>query len=104
LGKRKKTAHYFGTNIKPTTGGRGMISSGQIKEVHFERIFNLGNYESFRIGLTATVGPKQTAKQLEETIPEFMKYLPGTTAEVVTALVPIEQINRIRNILQKETV
>jgi hypothetical protein len=29
----------------------------KIKEVHFERVFNLGNYESFRIGFTATVGP-----------------------------------------------
>jgi hypothetical protein len=45
-----------------------------------------------------------TCKQLEETVPELMKYLPGTTTEAVTALVPIEQINRIRNMLQKETV
>jgi hypothetical protein len=43
-----------------------------------------------------------TYKQLEETVPELMKYLPRTTSEVVTALVPIEQINRIRNMLQKE--
>jgi hypothetical protein len=43
-----------------------------------------------------------TYKQLEETVPELMKYLPRTTAEAVTALVPIEQINRIRNMLQKE--
>jgi hypothetical protein len=35
-----------------------------IKEVHFERVFNLGNYETFRIGLTATVGPKQTAEEV----------------------------------------
>jgi hypothetical protein len=35
-----------------------------IKEVYFERVFNLGNYETFRIGLTATVGPKQTAEEV----------------------------------------
>jgi hypothetical protein len=28
----------------------------KIKEVHFERLFNLGNYETVRIGLTATIG------------------------------------------------
>jgi hypothetical protein len=48
-----------------------MISSGQIKEVHFERVFNLGNYESFRIGLTATVGPKQTAEEVVTALDEF---------------------------------
>jgi hypothetical protein len=45
-----------------------------------------------------------TCKQLEEIVPELMKYLPGTTAEAVTALVPIEQINRIRSLWQKEKV
>jgi hypothetical protein len=29
----------------------------KIKEVYFERVFNLGNYETFRIGLHGTVGP-----------------------------------------------
>jgi hypothetical protein len=48
-----------------------MISSGQIKEVHFERVFNLGNYESFRTGLTATVGPKQTAEEVVAALDEF---------------------------------
>jgi hypothetical protein len=48
-----------------------MVSSGQIKEVHFERVFNLGNYESFRIGLTATVGPKQTAEEVVVMLDEF---------------------------------
>jgi hypothetical protein len=38
----------------------------KIKEVHFERVFNLrqGSYESFRIGLTATVGPNHTVDQV----------------------------------------
>jgi hypothetical protein len=45
-----------------------------------------------------------TYKQLEETVPELMKYLPETATEAVTALVPIEQINRIRNLLQREAV
>jgi hypothetical protein len=48
-----------------------MIDSKQIKEVHFERVFNLGNYESFRIGLTATVGPKQTAEEVVVMLDEF---------------------------------
>jgi hypothetical protein len=48
-----------------------MISSGQIKEVYFERVFNLGNYESFRIGLTATVGVKQTAEEVVTALDEF---------------------------------
>jgi hypothetical protein len=42
-----------------------------------------------------------TYKQLEETVPELAKYLPRTTAEAVTALVPIEQINRVRNLLRQ---
>lgn len=36
----------------------------KITEVYFERIFNLGNYENFKIGLTATVGPKQTPDEV----------------------------------------
>jgi hypothetical protein len=39
-----------------------MIKTGQIKEVSFERVFNLGNYETFRLGLHATIGPGQTAE------------------------------------------
>jgi hypothetical protein len=34
-----------------------MIKTEQIREVYFERVFNLGNYETFRLGLHATVGP-----------------------------------------------
>jgi hypothetical protein len=30
-----------------------------VTEVYFERVFNLGNYETCRIGLRATIGPKQ---------------------------------------------
>jgi hypothetical protein len=41
-----------------------MLKDEQIKEVYFERVFNLGNYETFRLGLHATVGPKQTAEGL----------------------------------------
>jgi hypothetical protein len=37
-----------------------------------------------------------THKQLEETVPELTKYLPKTVIETVGALVPIEQINRVR--------
>jgi Lhr-like helicase len=48
-----------------------MIDSRQITEVRFERVFNLGNYESFRIGLSATVGPKQTAEEVVVMLDEF---------------------------------
>jgi len=37
-----------------------------------------------------------TLKQLEDTLPELVKYLPRTSAGEVTALVPIEQISRVR--------
>jgi hypothetical protein len=40
-----------------------------------------------------------TCKQLQDTVPELMKYLPKTEGGVVTALVPIEQINRVRSLL-----
>jgi hypothetical protein len=39
-----------------------MIKTEQIKEVYFERVFNLGNYETFRLGLYATIGPGQAAE------------------------------------------
>jgi hypothetical protein len=39
-----------------------MLKTEQIKEVYFERVFNLGNYETFRLGLHATIGPGQTAE------------------------------------------
>jgi hypothetical protein len=48
-----------------------MLKTEQIKEVHFERVFNLGNYESFRIGLTATIGPKQTAEEVVADLDAF---------------------------------
>ena len=41
-----------------------MDAEKQIKEVYFEHVFNLGNYETFRLGLTATVGPKQSVVDL----------------------------------------
>jgi len=43
----------------------------EVKEVYFERVFNLGNYETFRIGLTATVGAKQT---VDEVVSELDQY------------------------------
>jgi hypothetical protein len=41
-----------------------MISTGNIKEVYIERVFNLGNYETFRLGLHATIGAGQTAQSV----------------------------------------
>ena len=43
----------------------------QIKEVYFERVFNLGNYETFRIGLTATVGVNQTPLEVMSDLDDF---------------------------------
>jgi len=37
-----------------------------------------------------------TEKQLEEVLPELVKYLPKTTIDGVTALVPQEQINKVK--------
>lgn len=48
-----------------------MIQDNQIKEVYFERCFNLGNYETFRIGLTATIGPKQTVDEVVSELDDF---------------------------------
>jgi Lhr-like helicase len=47
------------------------IAKGQIREVYYERVFNLGNYETFRIGLTATVGPKQEVDELIAMLDEY---------------------------------
>jgi hypothetical protein len=41
-----------------------MLKTAQITEVYFERVFNLGNYETFRLGLRATIGPGQTAESV----------------------------------------
>jgi hypothetical protein len=48
-----------------------MIETKQIKEVYFERVFNLGNYETFRLGLHATIGPGQTAEAVIADLDEF---------------------------------
>jgi len=42
-----------------------------------------------------------TFKQLEETLPELVKYLPKDQTESVTALVPIEQINKVKALFRK---
>jgi hypothetical protein len=43
----------------------------KINEVYFERVFNLGNYETFRLGLRATVGPKQKPEDVVSQLDEF---------------------------------
>jgi hypothetical protein len=48
-----------------------MLNEKQITEVYFERVFNLGNYETFRLGLRATVGPKQTLEQVIADLDDF---------------------------------
>jgi len=43
----------------------------KITEVYFERVFNLGNYETFRLGLTATVGPKDVVEDIITRLDEY---------------------------------
>jgi hypothetical protein len=43
-----------------------------------------------------------TFKQVEEIVPELTRYLPVTPIEQVNALIPIEQINRVRALFSKE--
>jgi len=49
----------------------------KITEVHFERVYNLGNYESMRVGLTATVANGQdhqeVLKALDQETVKFRK-------------------------------
>ena len=40
----------------------------EVNEVYFERVFNLGNYETFRIGLRATVGDDQTPQEVAKSL------------------------------------
>lgn len=47
----------------------------EIKEVSFRRKFNLGNYETMDIELTATVGP-------EDDVNEVVKALDRKTVEI----------------------
>jgi hypothetical protein len=41
-----------------------MKAEPTITEVTFGRVFNLGNYETFRVELKATVGPGQTPDEI----------------------------------------
>jgi len=47
------------------------IKAEQVREVYFERVFNLGNYETFRLGLHATVLPGQTVESMVQELDEF---------------------------------
>jgi hypothetical protein len=47
----------------------------QIKEITFTRKFNLGNYETMDISLTATVGP-------EDSVDEVFKALDKKTVQL----------------------
>jgi proteasome assembly chaperone (PAC2) family protein len=47
------------------------IKTEQIREVYFERVFNLGNYETFRLGLHATVTAGQTVESIVQDLDEF---------------------------------
>ena len=43
----------------------------EIKEVSFRRKFNLGNYETFDVELTATVAESQEAKEVIKALDEM---------------------------------
>ena len=43
-----------------------------------------------------------TSRQLEELLPELVKYLPDTANGAVAAPVPVEQINRVRGLLKRK--
>jgi len=47
------------------------VKTEQIREVYFERVFNLGNYETFRLGLHATIVPGQTVEKMVQELDEF---------------------------------
>ena len=47
-----------------------MAATNQITEAYFERVFNLGNYETIRIGLRATVSPKQDPEDVVRALDE----------------------------------
>jgi hypothetical protein len=47
------------------------MDTSKINEVYFERVFNLGNYETFRLGLRATVSPKQKPEDVVSQLDEF---------------------------------
>jgi hypothetical protein len=47
------------------------MDAAKIDEVYFERVFNLGNYETFCLGLRATVGPKQSPESVVKQLDEF---------------------------------
>jgi len=42
----------------------GTAGVPKVTEVYFERVFNLGNYETFRLGLKATVASGQSAEEV----------------------------------------
>jgi len=53
--------------------------SENINEVYFERVFNLGNYETMRIGLRASVteeyGAERTIKALDKATVRYRKWI-----------------------------
>lgn len=48
-----------------------MLAKGQIREAYFDRVFNLGNYETFHLGLHAAVGAGQNAETVIEDLDAF---------------------------------
>jgi proteasome assembly chaperone (PAC2) family protein len=49
-----------------------------VQEAYFERVFNLGNYETCRIGLRATVGAKQTVEDVVAALDEYTVKIKNT--------------------------
>jgi proteasome assembly chaperone (PAC2) family protein len=51
--------------------GRTARMKPNVVEVTFGRVFNLGNYETYRIELKATVGPHATPYEVVEALDEM---------------------------------
>jgi proteasome assembly chaperone (PAC2) family protein len=51
--------------------GAGMAGKVKVVEATFGRVFNLGNFETFRVELKATVGPTQTPEDVVEALDEM---------------------------------
>jgi hypothetical protein len=65
-GTRAGYIHTFEAKQEVSMTTEMKSGTTEITEVYFERVFNLGNYETMRIGLRATVGPGQSAEAVIE--------------------------------------
>jgi len=64
-----------------TENEKKMNVEGNVNEVYFERVFNMGNYETCRIGLRATVTDEftvaKTLQALDKATVRYRKSMEG---------------------------